>query len=143
MKNFYDLTVIDGFDVNIHLGVESRNKNFELSIHLNDRNVYSDNSHTDVYVTEKININDNLKLNIKLSDIDYSIGHPSIKIKKISVDDIELIPRFTHLSYYNNDKNITSPTSIIEFNGEWILDTKQPIKWWIHEHTGKGWLLKP
>ena len=146
MKNFYDLTDIKQFDVTIELVITRNLENSRLQIKLNDNEVRSTIIGTSlnyVCIEEKILISDPLKVDISLSDIDYDKGNPTVEIKSITVDNIQVMPNYNYTCKYENDKKINSPTNILEFNGTWTLDTVIPFKHWLHEVSGKGWLLQP
>ena len=67
----------------------------------------------------------------------------AVVLTKLSVDDFDIIPQFTHLAKYVNDHAFTDPTSYIGFNGEWTLEITKPFYQWQHEITSQGWLFRP
>jgi len=146
MKNFYDLTVIDNFKVLIELDFIKCIDTTNIEINLNDCNIYDgllDCNASSLNLISLVPINKPFKIEIKLSNIDYDFGHPTIKIKNISVDNKQIMPKYNYTTNYINDNAINTPTELLEFNGVWSLDTVVPFKEWLHEVSGKGVLLRP
>lgn len=75
---------------------------------------------------------------------DYNINSTGlVTIESLIVDEIDLIPRFNHLTTYENDRAIGLQTNCLGFNGTWQLNIEQPFYQWLHQVTGQGWLLQP
>jgi hypothetical protein len=79
---------------------------------------------------------------IDLYNKDYNVDNTSaVIIRRLSIDNIELIPDYDYLAHYDNDHDNNNPTSYIGFNGQWRLTFDRPFYHWLHQHTGQGWLL--
>jgi hypothetical protein len=59
------------------------------------------------------------------------------------IEGFEIMPSQTHLATYRNERNITNPTSSLEFNGIWQIKIDEPFYNWRHRITGQGYLLEP
>ena len=87
---------------------------------------------------------DKIAISIQMSDKLYSAEHETaVVIKSITIDGFEIVPAWTHLAVYHNERNYTDPTSYLGFNGTWQLDISEPFYRWRHRVTGQGWLLEP
>lgn len=90
----------------------------------------------------QVGLMDPITVQIELLNKDYqSQTETAVKIRNLQIDGIDLVPRFTHLATYVNDKNNTDPTSYLGFNGKWTLTIDRPFYQWLHQATGQGWLL--
>ena len=99
-------------------------------------------------LSESIVINDYLDLltpfeiSITLSDKHYTTEYETaVIISRLSIDNIELIPKYDYLASYINDHNNTDPTNYLGFNGKWTLTIDRPFYHWLHQATAQGWLL--
>jgi len=82
------------------------------------------------------------EISIILSDKHYTDEYETaVIIKKLTIDNIELIPKYDYLASYTNDHDNTDPTSYLGFNGKWTLTIDRPFYQWLHQHSGQGWLL--
>lgn len=80
---------------------------------------------------------------IELYNKIYNIDNRSaIIINRLSVDNIQLIPKYDYLAEYINDHDNNSPTSYLGFNGKWQLTIDRPFYQWLHQVTAQGWLLE-
>jgi hypothetical protein len=68
-------------------------------------------------------------------------NNTAIIIRRISVDNIEIMPRFNYLADYINEHNTNTPTSYLGVNGKWTLTINRPFYQWLHQATGQGWLI--
>ena len=64
-----------------------------------------------------------------------------IIIRRISVDNIEIMPRFNYLADYINEHNTNTPTSYLGVNGKWTLTFDRPFYQWLHQAQNQGWLI--
>jgi hypothetical protein len=81
---------------------------------------------------------------IELNSKDDHKDHTSaVVIAQLIIDSHDLVPQWSHLAYYSNDRNYNSPTTHLGFNGTWKLDINEPFYRWWHRATGQGWLLLP
>jgi hypothetical protein len=104
--------------------------------------------HNNSILTEPIIINrllpllDTINIEIILSDKHYTTEYETaVIIKQLSIDNIELIPKYDYLAEYINDHNNNNPTSYMGFNGKWTLTIDQPFYHWLHKQSGQGWLI--
>lgn len=67
----------------------------------------------------------------------------AIIVSSISVDSIEIIPKFQHCANYVNEKKFSSSTHYLGANGIWSFKIDMPFYIWLHHHTDQGWLLAP
>jgi hypothetical protein len=65
----------------------------------------------------------------------------AVIIKRLSIDNIEMIPKYDYLAEYINDHNHNNPTNYLGFNGKWSLTIDRPFYQWLHLHSGQGWLI--
>jgi hypothetical protein len=65
----------------------------------------------------------------------------AVIIKRLYIDNIEIIPKYNYLAEYINDHNHNNPTNYLGFNGKWTLTIDRPFYHWLHLHSGQGWLL--
>ena len=83
-----------------------------------------------------------INIDIILSDKHYTTEYETaVIIRRLSIDNIELIPEYDYLANYINDHNNTNPTSYLGFNGKWTLTFDRPFYHWLHRHSGQGWLI--
>ena len=83
-----------------------------------------------------------INIDIILSDKHYTTEYETaVIIRRLSIDNIELIPEYDYLANYINDHNNTDPTNYLGFNGKWTLTIDRPFYHWIHKHSGQGWLI--
>lgn len=64
-------------------------------------------------------------------------------ILDLIIDGHNLVPNWTHLAHYTNDRGLGGPTAHLGFNGVWKLCIDRPFYQWWHINTGQGWLLEP
>lgn len=67
----------------------------------------------------------------------------AVCIQNVTVDQCQVIPRFSHLVQYTHEQGVGPATNYLGFNGCWRLDTQRPFYQWWHDVTGQGWLLMP
>lgn len=140
MKTYSDLQDIDQLiNVKINLRpVGSPNVIAEINQH---RSEYTGLS-TPITVEYRVGLLDNIDIVITLYNKEYSADNETaVIIDNISIDDIDIVPKFDYLAKYVNDHNNNNPTSYLGFNGTWQLNIDQPFYRWLHKHTGQGWLL--
>lgn len=65
----------------------------------------------------------------------------AVIIKRLSADNIQLIPKYEYLAEYVNDHANNNPTNYLGFNGKWQLTINRPFYQWLHQTTAQGWLL--
>lgn len=139
MNNYLDLPATDTA-LSVVLELEPVGKpNVRISI-----NTYI----IDNQLTETLTVNYQVKLLepfsiiIELYDKVYTTEYETaVIIKRLSVDNISVIPEYTHLAVYDNDHDFKDPTSYIGFNGKWALTFDRPFYQWLHQAQNQGWLL--
>jgi hypothetical protein len=81
-------------------------------------------------------------ITIELYNKHYTTEYETaVIIKRLSIDNIEMIPRYDYLAEYINDHNNNNPTNYLGFNGRWTLTIDRPFYQWLHQVTAQGWLL--
>ena len=79
---------------------------------------------------------------IELMNKDYNIDNKTaVIIRRLSVDNISIIPEYTQHAVYNNDHGFTDPTNYLGFNGKWTLTFDRPFYQWLHQARSQGWLI--
>lgn len=141
MKTYSDLQDIDqSIDIKINLHPVGR-PNVQTKINQSSTDFIG--LTRPMVIDYRVGLLDNIDIVIELYDKEYDIDNETaVIIDNISVDNINIIPRFDYLAKYINDHNNNNPTSYLGFNGTWRLNIGRPFYHWLHEHTGQGWLLK-
>jgi len=140
MKTYSDLQAIDS---RLHLHIELEpvgTPDITVSVNdvVDDYPVLSNNIILDYH----IDLLDLFAVDIELRNKHYTTEYETaVIIKRLSIDNIELIPRYDYLARYVNDHNNDNPTSYLGFNGKWALTFDQPFYHWLHQHSGQGWLI--
>lgn len=81
-------------------------------------------------------------IQIELANKIYSDQQETaVRISRLCIDDVDILPRYLHLAQYVNDHAWKDPTDYLGFNGKWTLTIDQPFYQWLHQHSGQGWLL--
>jgi hypothetical protein len=94
--------------------------------------------------TATVDLMDRIEISVAMSNKRYSLERETaVVIKSLMIDGFELVPDWTHLAGYRNERNNTDPTSYLGFNGVWTLTISEPFYRWRHRVTGQGWLLEP
>jgi hypothetical protein len=78
---------------------------------------------------------------IELRNKQYSLEYETAVIFRLSVDDIDIIPKYDYLADYVNDHDNHNPTNYLGFNGKWALTVDRAFYHWLHLHSGQGWLF--
>jgi hypothetical protein len=140
MKTYSDLQAID---TRLHLHIELEpvgTPDITVSVNdiIDDYSVLSDTIILDYHV----DLLDLFAVNIELRNKTYSLDNETaVIIRRLSVDNIELIPQYDYLAKYVNDHDNNNPTNYLGFNGKWTLTIDRPFYHWLHEHSGQGWLI--
>lgn len=140
MKNYLELRDIDT-RLQLHIELEpvgSPGVKTDINGFINDYPRLSDN----INLYYHIDLLDLFSINIELYNKAYTTEYETaVIIRRLSVDNIELIPKYDYLAEYINDHDNNNPTSYLGFNGKWILTFNRPFYHWLHEHSGQGWLI--
>jgi hypothetical protein len=95
-----------------------------------------------IIINDYLPLMDNINIDIIMSNKHYTLEYETaVIIKQLSIDNIDLIPRYDYLADYVNDHDNTDPTSYLGFNGKWRLTIDRPFYHWLHQHSGQGWLI--
>ena len=140
MKTYSDLQAIDS---RLHLHVELEPVGSpDITVSVNDvMDDYPGLSDT-IILDYHVDLLDLFAVNIELRNKHYTTEYETaVIIKRLSIDNIELIPQYDYLARYINDHNNDNPTSYLGFNGKWTLTIDRPFYHWLHQHSGQGWLI--
>tara|TARA_R110000803_G_scaffold71529_2_gene134808 strand:- start:749 stop:1177 length:429 start_codon:yes stop_codon:yes gene_type:complete len=140
MKNYSDLQAIDfKLDVCIELDpVGTPDIVVEIA-----NNTYANSKLTAPKKLEyQLDLRDIFSINIELKNKAYTLEYDTaVIIQRISIDSIDIVPKFDYLANYSNDHNNNNPTNYLGFNGKWILKFDRPFYQWLHQVTGQGLLV--
>jgi hypothetical protein len=145
MKNFSDLLDTDiQISVSVAVSPVADNGMPTAQIKINNHTWYYDTLESTTTVTCQIPLLDPVVIEIGLSNKSYDqFKETAIIIDSVCIDNFEIVPNFTHLAHYQNERNIDDPTAYLGFNGTWKLSIPGPFYQWHHAVTGQGWLLAP
>ena len=140
MKNYSDLLDIDKLiPVSIYIEPVGQPR---VDIVINDTVIEYQSLTNPVTYTEFVNILDPITISVALSTKIYTQEYETaVIIRRLSVDNIDLIPDYDYLADYQNDHGNNNPTSYLGFNGKWTLTIDCPFYHWLHQVQGQGWLL--
>jgi hypothetical protein len=142
MKNFSDLLATD-LQLDLVLTAEPVGVP-DVEIWLNQQLIHQGPLLYPITVSTQLPLLSEFLVLLKLKNKVYtSESETAVVLTKLSVDEFDIIPQFTHLAQYTNDHDFDKPTSYIGFNGEWKFEITQPFYQWRHVNTGQGWLLHP
>ena len=140
MKTYSDLQAIDT-RLRLHVELEPVGRpDVRISINgvVDDYPGLSNNIILDYHV----DLLDLFSVEIELYNKHYTTEYETaIIIRRVSIDNIELIPKYDYLAEYVNDHDNDNPTSYLGFNGKWRLTIDRPFYHWLHQHSGQGWLI--
>jgi hypothetical protein len=95
-----------------------------------------------ITVSKKLSLTKPFDIEISMFDKRYSNEYETaLVIDSITIDNFDVIPKFTHLAKYTNDHDYQGATSYLGFNGTWRLSIDRPFYQWQHQATNQGWLL--
>lgn len=140
MKTYSDLQAIDT-QLHLHIELEPVG-NPDITVSVNDVVDDYPRLSNNIVLDYHVDLLDLFAINIELRNKTYSLDNETaVIIRRLSVDNIELIPKYDYLAEYINDHANNNPTSYLGFNGKWTLTFDRPFYHWIHEHSGQGWLI--
>ena len=140
MKNYSDLQDISRL-IPVSICIEPVGQPC-VDIIINDNVVDYRPLNNSVTYTEFVDLLTTISISVLLSKKTYTQEYETaVIIKKLSVDNIDLIPNYDYLADYQNDHNNNNPTSYVGFNGKWTLTIDRPFYQWLHQVQGHGWLL--
>jgi hypothetical protein len=140
MKTYSDLQAID---TRLRLQVELEPVGTpDVTITINGFKNHYPGLSNNINLYYYIDLLDLFSVNIELSNKHYTTEYETaVIIRRLSVDNIELIPQYDYLAEYVNDHDNNNPTSYLGFNGKWTLTFDRPFYHWLHLHSGQGWLI--
>ena len=140
MKNYLDLRATDlKLDVCIELApVGTPDIVVEIA-----NNTYANSKLTAPKRLEyRLDLRDIFSINIELKNKTYTVEYETaVIIQRISIDSIDIVPKFDYLANYTNDHNNNNPTNYLGFNGKWVLNFDRPFYQWLQQVTGQGLLV--
>jgi hypothetical protein len=140
MKTYSDLQDIDS-RLNLVIELEPVG-NPTTKIIVNNKEYDYPQLSSSIIIDDYLPLMDLINIDIIMSNKHYTLEYETaVIIKRLSIDNIELIPQYDYLAKYVNDHNNNNPTSYLGFNGKWTLTIDRPFYHWLHEHSGQGWLI--
>lgn len=140
MKNYSDLLGINTL-IPITVVLEPVG-NPEVQLIINDNIIDYIKLTQTITITDFAQLLSPINVSIELANKTYTLEYETaVIIKKISIDNINIVPKYDYLAKYVNDHNNNSPTSYLGFNGKWTLTIDHPFYQWLHQVQGQGWLL--
>jgi len=145
MKTFYDLQDIDNtIELVINLSAITDNGIPHAKIVCNSKVLLNANVDSKIIINEKLDLLSPLNISVTLSNKLYSNQkETALLIDTITIDGIEIIPKYCHLTEYKNNNNEKIITNYLGFNGVWSFCIDKPFYQWLHQETAQGWLLEP
>jgi hypothetical protein len=141
MNNYLDLQAID-FKLNVCIELEPIGTP-DIVVSINN------NTPTETILTEALKLEyqldllDLFSIDIELKNKTYTLEYETaVIIRRLSIDNINIVPKYDYMATYINDHNNNNPTSYLGFNGKWSLTFERPFYQWLHQQTGQGWLEK-
>jgi hypothetical protein len=140
MKNYSDLTDIDTrLAVTIELEPVGTPT---ATVIINDKQYTYSKIMSQIIINDYLPLMDSINISVVLMNKHYTTDYETaVIIRRISIDNIDLIPKYDYLAEYINDHDNNSPTSYLGFNGKWTLTINRPFYHWLHEYSGQGWLF--
>jgi hypothetical protein len=140
MKTYSDLQDID---TRLHLQLELILVGQPTAlVMINDNQIGCSTSNESLIIDNFLPLMDTINIGIILSDKQYTTEYESaVIIKRLSIDNINIIPKYDYLAEYINDHDFKNPTNYLGFNGKWTLTIDRPFYHWLHKHSGQGWLF--
>ena len=140
MKNYSDLQDIDT-RLNLVIELAPVGKPTATVI-INDKQYDYPQLLNPIIINEYLPLMGLINIDIILSNKHYTLEYETaVIIKRLSIDNIDLIPNYDYLAKYVNDHDNHNPTSYLGFNGKWTLTFDRPFYHWLHKHSGQGWLI--
>jgi hypothetical protein len=143
MKQFSDLQAIDTkINIDIMLTAIAQNGNPEIAVTVNDQTLFDKSLQGTILLSYQVPLLSPMFFCLELKNKQYNQNlETAVIIDRISVDNIDIMPTYSHLADYQNDHNNHNPTNYLGFNGKWTLTIDRPFYQWLHQAQGHGWLL--
>lgn len=144
MKTFSELLDIETvLDLKMQIEVLEENGYPDFDIKINDMVVPTTVENTLITIEKQVSIYENIKIQVLLNRKNYSeVKESAVIVKKISIEGIEIIPKFVHKTNYVNERNKLLFTNYLGYCGIWELKIDRPFFQWYHEVSGQGMLIK-
>lgn len=144
MKTFSELLDIETvLDLKMQIEVLEENGYPDFDIKINDMVVPTTVENTLITIEKQVSIYENIKIQVLLNRKNYSeVKESAVIVKKISIEGIEIIPKFVHKINYVNERNKLLFTNYLGYCGIWELKIDRPFFQWYHEVSGQGMLIK-
>ena len=144
MNHYLDNLVTDPIVVSIGIRPISENGSPWTCVTVNHQLLKHGILTHEITRTVEVSLLDSIEISIEMQDKSYSQQkETAIIIDSVCIDGFEIIPKYTHLAVYENEKHIAHPTSYLGYNGVWRFKIPEPFYRWRHRVTGQGWLLEP
>jgi hypothetical protein len=143
MKNFLEALGTDPklkVEISIRAIIDNGYPDFNLFF---NEKLIAHHNQTQIHLIEYIRYDEKLSIKIKMFGKKYSaLKESAIIVENISIDDINIIPTFSHYTVYNNDHNKPITTNYLGYNGDWSININEPFYHWYHSVTAQGILIK-
>lgn len=144
MKTFSDLLAIESVDIpiNVNLSPIAENGYPCVNLTINGALLFSGEIKEEKSFAFSCALIDHVDVQIELADKKYSQEkETAVIVEKLEVDGVSIVPKFNHLIEYINDHGKTVHSNYMGYNGVWRFQTGMPFYRWLHQATGKGWLI--
>ena len=140
MKNYLDLRATDlKLDVCVELVPVGRP---DIVVEIANNTYANSELNVPKKLKYQLDIKDTFSIEIELRNKTYTMEHETaVIIQHISIDSIDIVPKFDYLANYTNDHDNNNPTNYLGFNGKWVLNFDRPFYQWLHQVTGQGLLV--
>lgn len=145
MKNFLELLATKpGIVLKMQISAISENGDPNCWIRINNELFYDDVLTNPIHIERLYPLTQPLRVEVGMRNKKYSAEkETAVLISSLNIDGFEIVPNWTHLATYTNERNNELPTAYLGFNGTWVLDIPVPFYQWHHQVQGHGWLLQP
>ena len=144
MKNFLETSDTDRhLDIVVDLSIIDKNgyPDFELLINGQKQDVAKNKKN--IILEKKLPLLDPIEFTIYLKNKKYSAIKETALVVCIFIENINVLPDYTHLTEYQNDHSKEIQTNYIGYNGTWKFIIDKPFFQWYHYHSSKGILVTP
>lgn len=144
MKTFSELLDIETvLDLKLQIEVLDDNGYPEFEIKIDDTIVPVLNKNNNIIIDRQVSMYDPIKIQVLLKHKNYSdVKESAVIIKNITIEGMEIIPKFVHKITYINERNKLLFTNYLGYCGIWELKIDRPFFQWYHEVSGQGMLIK-
>jgi len=145
MKNFLKTLAINPtVEVSLTLRAITDNGAPDLKVSVNNQIIEHKSFDERVKHEFSIPLLDPINILIEMSNKQYNEHlETAVILESVCIEGFEIIPNWTHLADYINERDINKPVSHLGYNGIWKLSINEPFYRWHHQITGQGWLLAP